>query len=95
MDICIYSVHLFLYKCITCKVKSCQILSISYFLCYQKYKKIQNNYKIPLLYIQLFLMDILLLLLVRPKIFINITSDVFHCHAPGKDLLKCLTHPLQ
>ncbi len=33
---------------------------------------------------KLFLVDILSLLLVRPKIFINITSGVFHCHAPGK-----------
>ncbi len=30
------------------------------------------------------LVDNLSLLLVRPKIFINITSDVFHCHARGK-----------
>ncbi len=29
------------------------------------------------------MVDILSLLLVRPKISINITSDVFHCHAPG------------
>ncbi len=28
-------------------------------------------------------MDIRLLLLIRPKISINITSDVYHCHAPG------------
>ncbi len=40
-----------------------------------------------------FLVDILSLLLVRPKTFINITSDVFHCHAPGKNLLECRTIP--
>ncbi len=32
-------------------------------------------------------------MLVRLKTFINITSDVFHCHAPGKNLLKCRSIP--
>ncbi len=36
-------------------------------------------------------MDILSLFLVRPKMSINITSDVFHCHAPEGGNL----HPLR
>ncbi len=40
-------------------------------------------------------MDILSLLLVRPKIFINIPSDVFHCHAPGIKSPWMPHHPLQ
>ncbi len=60
------------------KILLVQLLYISYFLCYHTKIKIQ-----------LFLVDILSLLLVRPKIFINISSDVFHCHAPGKHLLEC------
>ncbi len=43
----------------------------------------------------IFLVDILSLLLVRSKIFINITSDVFHCHAPGENLLECSIHGFQ
>ncbi len=39
-------------------------------------------------------MDFLSLFLFRPKIFINITSDVFHCHSPGNISLNA-AHPLQ
>ncbi len=35
---------------------------------------------------KLFLSSCEPLLLVRPKIFINITSDVLHCHPPGKKI---------
>ncbi len=30
----------------------------------------------------------------QADIFIHITSDVFHCHAPGQHLLECRTHLL-
>ncbi len=73
MNICIYTVHLFLYECITCKEKSCLSNYCTFLISYVT-TKIQNNF---------FFLDIPSLLLVRPKIFINITSDVFHCHAPG------------
>ncbi len=32
-------------------------------------------------------------LVSQAKDFINITSEVFHCHAPGKNLLECRTIP--
>ncbi len=80
-NICIYTVYLFLYECITCKVKSCLSNYCTFHISYvttntQKY--IITSIK------KIFLVDILSLLLVRPKIFINIISDVFRCHAPGK-----------
>ncbi len=83
----IYTVHLFLYECITCKVKSC----LSNYCTFHMLPQIQNN-------------------IHEKKIswwtscrscwsgqrFLNsITSDVFHCHAPGKNFLECRTHPLQ
>ncbi len=91
MNICIYTVHLFLYEWITCKVKSCLFNYCTFHISYittntQKYKITSMK--------KTFLVDILSLLLVRPKIFLNITSDVFRCHAPGKNLLECGTHPL-
>ncbi len=90
MNICIYTVHLVLYECITCKVKSC---SSNYCTFHNSYVTTnRQKYKIASI------KKIVSLLLVRPNIFINITSDVFHCHAPGVrggDLFECRTHPLQ
>ncbi len=56
--------------------------------------QIQNNYKITSMK-KIFSVDILSLLLVRPKIFINITFDVFHCHAPEEKSPWMPHHPLQ
>ncbi len=88
MNFYIYTVHLFLYKCITCKLKSC--LS-NYCTFHFSYVTINTQKKHP--WKKKFLEDILSLLLVRPKNFINITSDVFHCHAPGKNVIECCTIP--
>ncbi len=84
--------HFFLYECITYKVKPCLSNYCTFHMLPQmnttntKYCNIHEK--------NIFLVDILSLLLVRSKIFINITSDVFHCHAPGKNLLECCTHLL-
>ncbi len=45
MSICIYIVHLFLYECITCKVKSCLSNYCTFHVSYitTKYTKMQNN----------------------------------------------------
>ncbi len=66
MNICIYTVHLFLYECITCKVKSCFPNYCTFHISYvttntQKYK-IASIKKI-------FLVNILSLLLVKAKDF--------------------------
>ncbi len=42
MNICIYTVHLFLYKCIICKVKSCLSNYCTFHISYVT-TKIQNN----------------------------------------------------
>ncbi len=44
MNICIYTVHLFVYECITCKVKSCLSKYCTFHISYVT-TKIQNNYK--------------------------------------------------
>ncbi len=107
MNICIYTVHLFLYKCITCKVKSCLSNYCTFHISYVTTNR--QKYKIASMK-KIFFVNILSLLLVRPKIFINITSDVFYCHAPGKkspwilhpspamiscDFLTCSIHGIQ
>ncbi len=82
MNICIYTVHLFfLYECITRKVKSCLsnycIFHISYVTTItQTYKIISmKNY---------FWWTSCRSGWSWPTISINVTSDVFHCHAPGE-----------
>ncbi len=45
MNICIYTVHLFLYECITCKVKSCLSNYCTFHISYVA-TNTQNNYKI-------------------------------------------------
>ncbi len=107
MNIRIYTVHLFLYKCITCKVKSCLSNYCTFHISYVTTNR--QKYKIASMK-KIFLVNILSLLLVRPKIFINITCDGFYCHAPGKkspwilhpspamiscDFLTCSIHGIQ
>ncbi len=74
------TVHLLLYQCITCKVNSC--LS-NYCTFHISYVTTNTKYKITFMK-KVLLVDILSLLLVRPKIFINITSDVFIVMHRGK-----------
>ncbi len=45
MNICIYTVYLFVYECITCKVKSCLSNYCTFHISYVT-NKIKNNYKI-------------------------------------------------
>ncbi len=78
MNICIYTVHLFLYEFITFKVKSRLSNYCTFHISYDTTNT--QKYKITFMK-NTFLVDILSLLLVRPKTFINITSDGFHCHA--------------
>ncbi len=53
MNICIYTVHSFLYECITCKLKSCLSNYCTYYISYvttiiQNYHKITSKKKIIL-----------------------------------------------
>ncbi len=94
MNICIYTVYLFLYECITCKVKSCFKICIwnTFHISYvTTHKNTKTSMK------KIFLVDILSLLLVRPKIFITVTSHLMFSIAMhrGKNLLERRTHPLQ
>ncbi len=87
MNICINTVHLFLYECITCKVKSC-LSYISYFLCYHKYTQIQNNRQ-----------ENKIVIGEHPVPLVGQAKD-FHqhhiwCFPLLLDLLECRTHPLQ
>ncbi len=43
VNICIYTVHSFLYECITCKVKSCLSNYCTYFLRYHNNRKLPQN----------------------------------------------------
>ncbi len=91
MNICIYTVYLFVYECITCKVKSCLSNYCTFHISYVT-TKIQNNYKIASM---------------KKNIIgghpVALVGQDFHQHhiwcfplpCTGENLLEHRTHPLQ
>ncbi len=89
MNICICTVHLFLYECITCKVKSCLSNYCTFHISYVT-TNTQNN-----IHEKCILGGHPASLVGQAKDFYQHHIWCFHCHAPGENLLECRTHLLQ